>query len=301
MMTIAATTACALRPTRIRLSLYGVLASIALLVAATSARAGEISVKQAWSRAAPKGAQVAGGYLTIENHGPSPDRLISAATPGATKIEIHEMMTLNGIMVMRPVEDGLTIPPGGSVTLASGSSHLMFIGIKAPFSDGEHIDAVLIFEKAGKIDVTFDVGSIGARGPQMIAAAAAAAAPATSSGAPAPEDFFTHICGTQVMANVTVSPEREGHVVVRIELEDANEQPLIAQALSVTLSRSDQQIAPVTVAAERISADKWRARMPAASTGKWSLGLGIEVANSGRIDIAAPILIEYPPTPRTAR
>jgi copper(I)-binding protein len=298
-MTIATGTAYALRPKRIRLSLFGVLASIALLVAATSARADEVSVKQAWSRATPKGAQVAGGYLTIENHGPSPDRLISAATPAATKIEIHEMMTLNGIMVMRPVEAGLTIPPGASVTLAPGGSHLMFIGINAPFSDGEHIAAALMFEKAGKIDVTFDVGSVGARGPQMIVAAATAVAPATSSSAP--EDFFTHICGTQVMANVTVSPEREGHVMVRIDLEDANEEPLIAQALFVTLSDSDQQIAPVTVAAERISADKWRARMPAASTGKWSLGLGIEIANNGWIDIAAPILNDFPSSPRTAK
>jgi hypothetical protein len=131
--------------------------------------------------------------------------------------------------------------------------------------------------------------------------AAAAAAPATSSSAPAPEDFFTHICGTQVMANVTVSPERESHVMVRIDLEDANEQPLIAQALSVTLSDSDQQIAPVTAAAERISADKWRARMPVASKGKWSLGLNIEIANNDWIDIAAPILVDYPSLPRTAR
>src|SRR5215470_2236358 len=182
------------------------------------ARGGEISVKQAWSRATPKGAQVAGGYLTIENHSPSPDRLIAAATPAATKIEIHEMTTLNGIMVMRPVEGGLTIPPGASVTLAPGGTHLMFIGINAPFSEGEHIAAALMFEKAGKIDVTFDVGSIGARGPQMIGAAAAVAASTTSFRTPAPADFFTHICGTQVMANVIVSPEREGPVMVSIEL-----------------------------------------------------------------------------------
>ena len=301
MKTIVTGTAYVLRPDRIRLSLFGVLASITLLVAATPAPADDISVKQAWSRATPKGAQVAGGYLTIENHSPSPDRLISAATPAATKIEIHDMTTLGGIMVMRPVEGGLTIPPGASVTLTPGGSHLMFIGINVPFSEGEHIAAALMFEKAGKIDVTFDVGSVGARGPQMIDAAAAAAAPATSSSAPALQDFFTHICGTQVMANVTVSPEREGPVMVRIDLEDANEQPLIAQALSVTLSGPDQQIAPVSVTAERISANKWRARIPAASTGKWSLGLGIETANNGRIDIAAPILIEYRPAPRTAR
>ena len=287
-----------MQPHFIRLSIFGVLGSIALLLAATPAPADDISVKQAWSRATPNGAQVAVGYLTIENHSVSPDRLISAATSAATKIEIHEMTTLDGVMVMRPVEGGLTIPPGASVMLAPGGSHLMFIGINAPFSEGEHIAAALTFERAGEINVTFDVGSVGARGPQMIGAAVA---PATSFSAPALVDFFTHICGTQVMANVTVSPGREGPVIVSIELEDANEQPLIARALSVTLSDPDQQIAPVTVTAERIAADKWRAQIPAASTGKWSLGLGIEIANSGRVDIAAPILIEYPSSPRAAR
>src|SRR5262245_31075833 len=117
-------------PRQARAALFGLFASIALL--AVPAQAGDdIVVKQAWSRATPKGAQVAGGYLTIENRGVAIDKLISAATPAAAKIEIHEMATLDGIMIMRPVEGGLTIPPGESVTLAPGGSHLMFIGISA--------------------------------------------------------------------------------------------------------------------------------------------------------------------------
>ncbi len=284
-------------PRRIRVALSGLLVSIVLL--AVPAQAVDdigvkqaLSVKQAWSRATPKGAQVAGGYLTIENRGTAADRLISAATPAATRIEIHEMTTLDGIMVMRAIEGGLVIPPGESVTLAPGGSHLMFIGLAAPFTEGQHIDGALMFERAGKIDVSFDVGGVGARGPRMIVASAEPAPPAPAAAtASAAEDFFTHICGTRVMANVVVSPIRAGRVTVSVDLENAEELPLAAEGLAITLSSADIPAAPVTAQATRIAADKWRVSLPADAAGKWSLALGIDIAANDRVDIAAPVLI----------
>jgi copper(I)-binding protein len=268
------------------------LGGLVLACAAMPAAADDIIIRQAWARATPKGAQVAGGYLTIENHGVTADRLISAAAPVSTKVEIHEMTTLDGIMMMRPVEDGLAIPPGAAVNLAPGGNHLMFIGLSEPFHEGGHIAAALMFEKAGKIDVSFDVGSVGAKGRQLIIASTEATSPTSSALQPSPNDFFTHLCGTRVMANVTVSPRREGMIDVFVELEDANEQPLAAEGLSVTLSNPEREIAPVTARAVRVSNDKWRARMPALAEGKWSLALGIEIRANDRVDIAAPILIE---------
>jgi copper(I)-binding protein len=277
---------------RVRLSPALGLLALLCMAAPPASAADDIGVRQAWSRATPKGAQVAGGYLTIENHGEVADKLISAATTAAAKIEIHEMVMLDGIMMMRPVDGGLVIPPNESVTLAPGGSHLMFVGINAPFSEGEHIQAALMFENAGTIDVTFDVAGVGARGPRLLVASTGTPAPLAPPHAPAPDDFFTHICGTRLMANVTISPGHEGPVEVRVELEDGNEQPLGAQAVSVTLSDPDRNIAAVTVAAERVAADTWRAQMPAAAAGQWSLALGVKLADNDRIDIAAPILIE---------
>lgn len=266
-----------------------VLAAASLVLIAAPAVADDIIIKQAWSRATPKGAQVAAGYLVIENHGDVADKLISAASPAAAKIEIHEMTTLDGIMVMRPIEGGLVIPAGASVTLAPGASHLMFVGIAAPFTEGQRVGAALMFDRAGKIDVGFDVGGVGAKGPRMIMASTqpAAEAPAPALAA---EDFFTHICGTRVMANVTVSPQRDGPVDIQVELEDANEQPLAAEALSVTLS-SPEMPAGASARAVRLADAKWHVSMPAAAAGTWSLALGIELAANDRIDIAAPVVI----------
>lgn len=50
------------------------LAAFALMLCAAPAaaedvKAGDLVISQAWSRATPGGAKVAGGYLTIENKG----------------------------------------------------------------------------------------------------------------------------------------------------------------------------------------------------------------------------------------
>ena len=79
-------------------------AVLVALLTATSALAQDISVRHPWSRATPKGAQVAGAYLTIENGGMTPDKLLEASTPAARKIEIHRMSVADGVMTMRQVE-----------------------------------------------------------------------------------------------------------------------------------------------------------------------------------------------------
>jgi copper(I)-binding protein len=147
-----------------------VAACVAALVAVALARAqdvkaGDLVVSAAWSRATPSGAKIGGGYLTIENKGSTPDKLIGGSTEVAGAVQVHEMSTQNGIMKMRPVEGGLTIEPGETVKLAPGGYHLMLMDLKAPLKQGEKLPVTLDFEKAGKLTVTFDVRGIGAKGP----------------------------------------------------------------------------------------------------------------------------------------
>lgn len=143
---------------------------LACLLAATSVRAdevkaGDLVISQAWARATPPGAKTGGGYLTIENKGSAPDKLIGASADVAGKIDVHQMTMTNGVMRMRPVEGGLTIDPGKTVKLAPGGYHLMMTGLKSPLKQGEKLPVTLQFEKAGKVAVTLDVEGVGARGP----------------------------------------------------------------------------------------------------------------------------------------
>src|SRR5438067_3075117 len=88
------------------------LAFLGVPAAADEVKAGDLVITQAWSRATPGGAKIAGGYLTIENKGAAPDRLIGGAGDVAAKIELHEMTTKDGVMTMRPLDKGLAIEPG---------------------------------------------------------------------------------------------------------------------------------------------------------------------------------------------
>jgi copper(I)-binding protein len=128
-------------------------------------KAGDLVITQGWSRATPGGAKIGGGYLTIENEGSTPDRLIGGSADIAGKVEVHEMAMNNGVMTMRPLDKGLTIEPGKTVKLAPGGNHLMMFDLKGPLKQGDKLPVTLEFEKAGKVQVSLDVQGVGAQGP----------------------------------------------------------------------------------------------------------------------------------------
>jgi periplasmic copper chaperone A len=134
-------------------------------VRAEDVKAGDLVITQAWSRQTPSGAKVAGGYLTIENKGSAPDRLVSGSGDVAGRVEVHEMAMDGGVMKMRPLDKGLVIDPGKTVKLAPGGNHLMLLDLKNPLKQGDKVPVTLQFEKAGKVNVTLDVQGVGAKGP----------------------------------------------------------------------------------------------------------------------------------------
>jgi periplasmic copper chaperone A len=141
------------------------LAAAGLSAHAGDATAGDIVITQAWSRATPGGAKIAGGYLTVENKGSAPDRLVSGSGDNIGRVEIHEMAMNNGVMKMRPLDNGLTIEPGKTVKLAPGGYHLMLMDLKQPLKQGDKVPVTLEFEKAGKVAVSLDVQAVGAQSP----------------------------------------------------------------------------------------------------------------------------------------
>ena len=132
---------------------------------AEEVKAGDLVITQPWSRATPGGAKVGTGYLTIQNKGTTPDRLIGGSTDVAGKVEVHEMAMHNGVMTMRPLDHGLTIEPGKTVKLAPGGYHLMMFDLKSPLKKGDKVPVTLEFEKAGKVTVSLDIEGVGAQGP----------------------------------------------------------------------------------------------------------------------------------------
>jgi copper(I)-binding protein len=130
------------------------------LIGSAAAEPGAIEVTAAWARATV-GHIPGGAFLTIVNKGNSDDRLIAVTSPVAKTADVHQSKNEDGVMKMVPVPV-LEIKAGATVTFAPGGYHIMLMGLTAPLKAGETFPLTLVFEKAGKIEVTVKVGKAGA-------------------------------------------------------------------------------------------------------------------------------------------
>jgi copper(I)-binding protein len=128
---------------------------LALGLIAGAQAADSLTFSNAWVRATPPNAKVAGGFVEIRNAGKSVDRLVSASSDVADRVEIHEMKMAGEVMQMRHLTEGLVISAGQSVQLKPGSYHLMLMAPKKPIAEGQKVTITLVFEKAGKRAVEF--------------------------------------------------------------------------------------------------------------------------------------------------
>jgi copper(I)-binding protein len=152
---------------------HGLAAAFALTLAqlaATAAQAtdynvGPIQISAPWARATPKGATAGAAYMTITNTGKTPDKVTCVASDASAECQIHTMTMDNGVMQMRPVEGGLEIKPGETVTLKPGSFHMMLVNLKHPLEQGNTIKATLKFDTAGSVDLDYPIAAIGAAAP----------------------------------------------------------------------------------------------------------------------------------------
>jgi uncharacterized protein YcnI/copper(I)-binding protein len=132
--------------------------------AGPSVRIGDLVIEAPWTRATPQGARVAGGYMRITNRGTQPDRLTGGSFPLAGRFEVHEMATVEGVMRMRELAQGLEIAPGQTVELKPGGFHVMFMDLREPVREGRPLKGTLVFQRAGSVEIEYHVAPVGARG-----------------------------------------------------------------------------------------------------------------------------------------
>ncbi len=129
---------------------------------AQNAKVGSLQIENAYTRATVPGQMAAGGFMKIENKG-AVDQLLSASSPVAGEVQLHEMSMDGQVMRMRQVKD-IPVPAGGAVELKPGGLHLMFMNIKTPLAAGETVPVKLKFAKAGEVEVKMPVNAMGAHG-----------------------------------------------------------------------------------------------------------------------------------------
>jgi copper(I)-binding protein len=129
------------------MSRFSLLAVVALFALVLPAQA-QVTVSDAWVRGTVTGQQATGAFMQLKT--PADATLVSASSPIAGVVEIHEMKMDGGVMKMSAIKR-LGLPAGKAVDLKPGGYHVMLMDLKQPLKEGDTVPVTLTFEdKAGK-------------------------------------------------------------------------------------------------------------------------------------------------------
>lgn len=118
---------------------------------------GPLTIDHPWSRPTPPVVPMGAAYLTITNNGTSAVTLVSASTPRAEAVSIHQNRMHMEMLSMEPLPEGLMIGAGETVELKPRGYHLMLERIDRPLEEGERVPLTLRFEGAPEIEVELAV------------------------------------------------------------------------------------------------------------------------------------------------
>ena len=124
-----------------------VVVSFAVLLSAFATQA-QVTVKDAWVRATVAQQKATGAFMQLQSSQDA--KLISAQSPVAGVVEVHEMAMDGGVMKMRAIPS-LALPAGKAVDLKPGGYHVMLMDLKGQVKDGDTVPVTLVVEgKDGK-------------------------------------------------------------------------------------------------------------------------------------------------------
>lgn len=146
---------------RIGAVLSGLIAGAFASVVATSAETatsrphhvyliGSLRISQPWIDVSGTPGGDAPAYLTVENRGEGPDRLIGVSVAGAASAML---VSASGATTSDP--GTLAIAAGSTVALKPGDVHLMVRGLTGVATASPTLEATLRFERAGSLHVSF--------------------------------------------------------------------------------------------------------------------------------------------------
>lgn len=138
------------------LGALGLLAALALSHTVLNAAESTVAIRDAWVREAPPNAQVLAGYAQIENTGDQAEAIIAVGSAAFEKAEIHHSEVKDGVARMTQVKR-LDLPPGQSVKLEPGGTHVMLFNPKSLLRTGQHVTLNFTLDSGKTLSVQADV------------------------------------------------------------------------------------------------------------------------------------------------
>ena len=127
---------------------------VALVLLGSTTAYAEVTVAALWVRATVPAQKATGAFMQLKSDADA--RLVSAASPVAGVVEIHEMMMDKDVMKMSPI-DGLALPAGQAVELKPGGYHVMLIDLKGQVKEGDQVPLTLTVENKDGSRQTLEV------------------------------------------------------------------------------------------------------------------------------------------------
>lgn len=121
-----------------RRTLRIMLTTLLLLMVLDASAEDGLRALDPWIPAAPPGAPMLAGYMTLLNDGDETIEIASARAEGFRRVELHRSFHDRGMARMRRVER-LEIEPGEAVTLERGGLHLMLMQPRRPPAPGQTV------------------------------------------------------------------------------------------------------------------------------------------------------------------
>lgn len=132
------------------------VAAIALSVCLPVFAADNISAQGVWTRATPPGAANSATYAQLYNNSSGLRTLVSVSTSAAKEVQLHTVLSEDGLMKMREVPY-IHIPAEGMVEFKPGGYHIMMLGIHEQLRDGESVDVELTFADGDTMTLTSEI------------------------------------------------------------------------------------------------------------------------------------------------
>jgi copper(I)-binding protein len=128
--------------------------TIAALIFAALPVMAQVTVKDPWVRATVSQQKATGAFMQITSAQDA--QLVSASSPVAGVVEVHEMTMEKDVMKMRAMKS-LDLPAGKSVELKPGGYHVMLMDLKQQMKEGDTVPVTLVVEGKDKKRSTIEV------------------------------------------------------------------------------------------------------------------------------------------------
>ncbi|WED24907.1 copper chaperone PCu(A)C [Vibrio sp. JC009] len=104
-----------------------------------------IEIHKPYARAMPPSAPASAVFMTLKNNASQDRAIISASTPAAGKVELHDHIMDGDVMKMRQIPE-IVIPANGKTVLKPGSLHIMLFELQQTFTEGEEIEVTVNYK-----------------------------------------------------------------------------------------------------------------------------------------------------------